>query len=100
LVGSQQLLSQFEVPVPKKALALYTELSTSGETMMYVTNQSKVIGLIGVRDKIRPEAERAIADLRSAGVPHLLLFTGDNEESARSVAQQVGLAEWARCPIA
>jgi manganese-transporting P-type ATPase C len=94
LVGSQHLLTQFEVAVPKKAQALYTELSTSGETMMYVTNQSKVIGLIGVRDKIRPEAARAIADLRSAGVPHLLMFTGDNQESACSVAQQVGLTEW------
>jgi manganese/zinc-transporting P-type ATPase C len=94
LVGSQQLLTEFNVSVPKEAHKLYTEHSTTGETMMYVTNQSRLIGLIGVRDKIRPEAASTIADLRSSGVTHLLMFTGDNDDSARSVAQKVGLTEW------
>jgi manganese/zinc-transporting P-type ATPase C len=82
------------VPVTTEAQELYTQHSISGETMMYVTHQSKLVGLIGVRDKIRPEAASTIADLRSGGVPHLLMFTGDNDESARSAAQKVGLTEW------
>jgi manganese/zinc-transporting P-type ATPase C len=94
LVGSQQLLGQFNVEVPAGARELYSQYSATGETVMYVTHQSQVIGLIGVRDTIRPEAASALAQLRSAGVGHLLLFTGDSEESARSVAQLVGLAEW------
>jgi len=43
---------------------------------------------------IRPEAAAALAQLRSGGVRQLLMFTGDSEESARSVAQLVGLSEW------
>ncbi|MBV8358510.1 MAG: cation-translocating P-type ATPase, partial [Deltaproteobacteria bacterium] len=56
LVGSQQLLTQFNVDVPPPAKDLYSEHSTSGETVMYVTHQSKVVGLIGVRDKVRSDS--------------------------------------------
>jgi cation-transporting P-type ATPase C len=94
LVGSQQLLAQFDVTVPGQAQDLYSQHSMTGETVMYVTHQSKLVGLIGVRDKIRPEAASTLADLRSGGVEHLLMFTGDSDESAKSVAQKVGLTEW------
>lgn len=94
LVGSQQLLTQFHVDVPAQARELYTEHSTSGETVMYVTHQSRVVGLIGVRDKVRSEAAATVAQLRSYGISRLLMFTGDSEESARSVAQSVGVTQW------
>jgi cation-transporting P-type ATPase C len=94
LVGSEQLLAQFSVLVPQQAHDLYTQYTMTGETVMYVTHQSRVIGLIGVRDNIRPEAASTLADLRSGGVEHLLMFTGDSEQSAASVAQKVGLTEW------
>jgi cation-transporting P-type ATPase C len=94
LVGSQQLLGQFNVDIPARAQELYSRYSATGETVMYVTHQSRVIGLIGVRDTIRPEAAAALAQLRSGGVRQLLMFTGDSEQSAKSVAQLVGLSEW------
>src|SRR4051794_37153799 len=62
--------------------------------MMHVAHQARLVGLIGVRDKIRPEATQTLAELRAAGVTHLLLLTGDGEEAAGTVAQAVGLAEW------
>jgi cation-transporting P-type ATPase C len=94
LVGSQQLLGQFNVEVPTGARELYYRYSATGETVMYVTHQSRLIGLMGVRDTIRPEAAAALAQLRAGGVGRLLMFTGDSEESARSVAQLIGLSEW------
>jgi manganese/zinc-transporting P-type ATPase C len=94
LVGSQQLLTQFSVDVPQQAEELYTRHSTNGESVMYVTHQSRLVGLIGVRDKIRHEAASTLAQLRANSITHLLMFTGDSEESARSVAHVVGLTEW------
>jgi manganese/zinc-transporting P-type ATPase C len=94
LVGSQQLLTQFNVDVPSQAKDLNTRHSTAGETVMYVTHQSRVIGLIGVRDKLRPDAASTVAQLRANGVTHLLMFTGDTKESASPVARSVGLTEW------
>jgi cation-transporting P-type ATPase C len=94
LVGSHQLLDQFQVPISDDAGTLYARHAAEGETMMYVAHQNRLIGLIGVRDKIRPEAVTTLAELRAAGVQHLLMLTGDGEEAASSVAQVVGLTEW------
>jgi len=94
LVGSEQLLDQFQISVPQSAAFLHDQHATEGETMMYVAHQNQLVGLIGVRDRIRPEAASALADLRVAGVRQLLMLTGDGEEAARSVAQAVGLTEW------
>ena len=61
---------------------------------MYVAHQGRLVGLIGVRDRIRPEAAATVQQLREIGVKHTLMLTGDGEEAAGSVAQAVGLAEW------
>ncbi|MEW6297596.1 MAG: heavy metal translocating P-type ATPase [Thermodesulfobacteriota bacterium] len=94
LVGSRQLMSDFQVPVSHEASARYGEHTAQGETMMYVAHQSRLIGLIGVRDRIRPEAAEAVAELRALGIRPLLMLTGDTEESAAAVARAVGVDEW------
>ena len=94
LVGSRGLLEDFTVPVSQEAAALYGQHESEGETMMYVAHQGRLVGLIGVCDRIRPEAAAAVQQLREIGVKHTLMLTGDGEEAAGSVAQAVGLAEW------
>ena len=94
LIGSRQLLEDFAVPVSEEANERYLEYTASGETMMYVAHQTQLIGLIGVQDKIRPAVAAALEELRSTGVHRLLMLTGDNAESAASVAAAVGLTEW------
>ncbi|HXJ34474.1 MAG TPA: cation-translocating P-type ATPase [Candidatus Eisenbacteria bacterium] len=94
LVGSRKLLTDFSVVVPDQVERLYERLATAPETVMYVAHQNQVIGLIGVRDKVRPDARTALDELRRAGVARLLLLTGDGEAAARSVAEAVGIDEW------
>ncbi|QDU60920.1 Copper-exporting P-type ATPase A [Planctomycetes bacterium Pan216] len=94
LVGNQLLLEQFGVTIPEEAAALYQKHAQAGETMMYIVHQDRLIGLIGVRDKIRPEAADALEGLRREGIGQLLMLTGDGEEAASSVASIVGLTAW------
>jgi manganese/zinc-transporting P-type ATPase C len=94
LVGSRQLLAEFNVPVSADAEVLYAQGAAAGEAVMYVAYQDRVVGLIGVRDTVRPEAAAALTELRQAGVTRLIMFTGDGEEAAQAVARTVGLTEW------
>ena len=64
--------------------------------MMYVAHNNEVIGLIGVRDHVRPGVAQAVRSLRSAGVRRLRMLTGDGEESAIAVARAVGIRELRR----
>jgi cation-transporting P-type ATPase C len=94
LVGNRLLLEEFHITIPPDVEAEHQRHVTAGESMMYVVHQDRIVGLIGVRDTIRPEAAQALATLRRLGVQDLLMFTGDGEESARNVAEHVGLTDW------
>ncbi|APR79070.1 Lead, cadmium, zinc and mercury transporting ATPase [Minicystis rosea] len=94
LVGNRRLMEQFDIEVSAVAEARYAEHAAEGETMMYVAHQGRLVGLIGVRDKLRPDAATALAQLRNEGIARLMMLTGDTEESARAVADAVGLSEW------
>jgi Cd2+/Zn2+-exporting ATPase len=50
-----------------------------------------VLGVIAIADSIRAESARAIARLRKLGVEQIVMLTGDNERTAHSVAQAVGI---------
>jgi cation-transporting P-type ATPase C len=94
LVGNRLLLEQFDVAIPPDAQTIHDRHAALGETMMFVAHQHRLIGLIGVRDKIRPEAADALRALHADGIRRLVMLTGDGEEAARSVAQAVGLTDY------
>lgn len=49
------------------------------------------VALAGLRDQIRPQAARAVADARAAGIT-VVMVTGDHPGTARAVAREVGIA--------
>jgi Ca2+-transporting ATPase len=49
-----------------------------------------LIGLVGIRDEIRPEARSAVKQINEAGI-QVVLITGDNKETATAIAKEVGL---------
>jgi cation-transporting P-type ATPase C len=94
LVGTAALLEECAIQVPADAERQFARHAADAETMMYVAYRDEVIGLIGVRDHVRPEAAAAVAELRGLGVRRLRMLTGDGEPSAASVARSVGVTEW------
>jgi manganese/zinc-transporting P-type ATPase C len=62
--------------------------------VLYVAVNDRFIGLIGVADLIRPEAQAALDALKRAGVRRTIMLTGDAAETAEPVARQLGLAEF------
>lgn len=49
-----------------------------------------LVGLAGIKDEIRPEAKKAITEVRAAGV-QVVMITGDNRETATAIAKECGL---------
>ena len=52
-----------------------------------------ILGLIAMRDTIRPNARRAIDALHAAGVQNVVMLTGDNERTAQAIARELGIDE-------
>ncbi|WP_249299014.1 calcium-translocating P-type ATPase, PMCA-type [Feifania hominis] len=54
-----------------------------------------LIGLVGIRDEIRPEARRAVQQVQGAGV-QVVMITGDNRDTAAAIAREAGLLTGSR----
>lgn len=90
-VGSPRLLAGAEQPAPVRELA--DRLTRAGRTVVLVERAGRVIGAIGLADRPRPEAREAIAGLAALGIDRTVMLTGDNERTARAIADDLGIAE-------
>jgi P-type E1-E2 ATPase len=61
--------------------------------MVAVTKNDVLIGVIGLKDPIRPESKGIISALRSSGVKRIALVTGDRDQTAQEVANTLGITE-------
>jgi Cd2+/Zn2+-exporting ATPase len=72
-------------------------LEAEGKTSVLVAREHggdvTVLGWLAFTDTVRPGAAEMIADLRSLGVEHIVMLTGDNERVARQIADEVGIDE-------
>ena len=94
LLGSPSLLRQEKVRVTKKASDWVTKLQHAAETPLLLAVDGKLIGLISLRDEVRPEALSVLTSLRATGVRRIVMLTGDHPETARAIAAELGIDEW------
>lgn len=89
LVGSAKLLEESEVALNGIRDA-GSSLAAEGRSLSYVAQGSRVLGVIGITDAIRPSSAEAIRELRAAGVEPILM-SGDVRPTAERVAREVGI---------
>jgi len=77
--------------VPAEVLA---DLEREGKTVVLVGTETELLGIIAVADEVRPESKRAVERLQDLGVGRVVMLTGDNEGTARAIAEQVGVDEY------
>jgi len=67
-------------------------LQGQGKTVMVVTRDDRLEGLLTVSDALKPESAEAIATLQKQGL-QVIMLTGDNPQTARTIADQVGIED-------
>lgn len=80
----------FEAALPMAQMA---EIEAAGATLVVVGTDSGLLGLIALRDRLRPEARETVAALHRLGVKKVVMLTGDNAVTARAVAVETGIDE-------
>ncbi|WP_319559287.1 heavy metal translocating P-type ATPase [Marispirochaeta sp.] len=81
LVGSGRLLAREGVPVP----------SGFGRAAVHVAVGGAYAGSLDLGDSIKDEAVEAVRGLRSQGIGHIMMLTGDDESRAAGIAAETGL---------
>jgi len=89
-LGSHRMVSEkgLEIERVADATAAYTG---AGRTLVYVGNETEVMGLIILQDALRASAAEVIQDIRRAGIENIAMLTGDNRSTAQAIASAVGV---------
>lgn len=70
------------------------EFERTGKTVVLMSRNGKLSGLIAIADSVRPVAKEAVAALKRAGVSRVVMLTGDNERAAATIAAEAGVDEY------
>ena len=96
LVGKPQFLKTQNVHDLEKLESKAAELQVQGHTVIFVAIDGRAAGILAVSDPIKESAPTAIEHLHELGIK-VIMLTGDNERTARAVAQKLGIDEVEAC---
>jgi Cu+-exporting ATPase len=84
-VGNRRLISTADSwPVVK-------QLEEQGKTLLFLSRENQLAGILAASDTLRPEVPAALAELHALGIQRIELLTGDNERSASALAAKLGV---------
>jgi P-type Cu2+ transporter len=90
LVGNFEWLEQSGIAIDSTVRRQETTFSRSGQTVVGVAAEGAIAGIIGVSDRLRPDARETVEQLQQMGL-QVMLLTGDSQEAANAIAESLGL---------
>lgn len=91
VVGNRRMLDRGEIEFSAEIASLLKQRETAGESPLVVAIDGQVVGIIGVRETVRPESLQVLHELHDAGISQFALLTGDRPQPADAVVQALGL---------
>jgi P-type Cu+ transporter len=91
LVGTPRLLQEQGITLAPEVHAVLDQLDASGQTALLVARDGVILGAIGARDRVRPEASAVLRELGSLGIHDIVLLTGDRRAAAAMVAAKLNI---------
>ncbi len=89
-LGNLKLIQEHGLNVPDTMMSEAQRLQENANTIIWFANESEVLAYYSISDKIKDSSRQAVQALKSLGID-VYMFTGDNEQTAKSVAAQVGI---------
>ena len=89
-VGSPNLLKEMKLEVGDQRIK---RLQEQGKTVVFTIVDGKLAGAFGLSDTIRNESKKAVQKLKQMGLK-VYMLTGDAEEVAKWVAEELGIDEY------
>ena len=92
-IGNEKLMTEQRLELEKDSLQISNAWKDEAKTVVYFFTQKEVLALIAIADKIKETSRAAIEKLQAKGI-EVYMLTGDNQQTAKAVAQQVGLKHY------
>jgi len=93
-IGKDELFDEIEgAPIPNELRDQIEALEAKGRTTMIVRQGDRYLGGIGLMDTPREAAPSVVAALRKIGIRRMIMISGDNQQVATAIAQEIGIDE-------
>lgn len=92
-VGNRKLIDENGIRIPAEVGSVVSRLQGEAKTVVYFTDSHHVLATIAIADKIKMTSRAAIEALQNKNID-VYMLTGDNEQTAKAVANQVGLKHY------
>ncbi|MAN26408.1 MULTISPECIES: heavy metal translocating P-type ATPase [Mesonia] len=89
-LGNKRLITENSIHIEKSLQQEILQQQEKGKTVSYLANSTEVLGYVVIGDPIKKSAKKAIQNLHKKGI-EVMMLTGDNEQTAKAVAQEIGL---------
>ncbi|WP_432664533.1 cation-translocating P-type ATPase [Wukongibacter baidiensis] len=93
-VSNAKVLKDPEFEVDEVITKYLEDQENKGRTALLVIKNNTAVGGIAIADTVRSNMADTIAEIKKTGIKRILMLTGDNEVTARSIAEQVGITEY------
>ena len=90
LIGNRALMRKNNIYILNNENEEY--LTREQNSIIYISDSKKILGLIGVKDVLRDDAIETIQNLKEKNI-NTVMLTGDNEVTAKKVAEKLGIEE-------
>lgn len=87
LLGNKLFMEENKTP-------LFNSSENVTDTVIYLSIESKLVGIFYISDAIREGAKEMIQGLRKSGIKNIVMLTGDNPETAKYVSNQIGITDY------
>jgi Cd2+/Zn2+-exporting ATPase/Cu+-exporting ATPase len=74
------------------SLPVAADLEAQGKTLLFMESNNELVGVLAASDTLREEVPSALKEVRSLGIRHIELLTGDNEKTASALAEKLGVS--------
>jgi P-type Cu+ transporter len=89
-LGNEKLMNEINAAISPEMRILVEKEQRAGKTVSFLSEENKAVGFVVISDKIKESSKEAVHNLRNEGLK-VIMFTGDNEETARSVSEYLQL---------
>lgn len=91
VIGNRKLMEKENIAITQEIENVAVDREKQGNTAIFVAVEGEIKAIISIADEIRDDAKEAISEMRQNGVKKIMMLTGDNEYTARLVAEKLGL---------
>jgi len=92
-VGNKKLLAENNITIAEELQQQADEWGKLSKTVIWFSNSKQALSVIAVSDKIKETSVAAIKEMQDMGID-LYMLTGDNEATAKAIAQQTGIKHY------